>query len=132
MGTYGQPLCCQSKTLSRPYKKDKKGKVVLDKNGKPVDEFVPAGIVNYLAAGWIQFMVHDWFAHGENAKVLRLKSITAIWRGSMSSMSRRPEFDRRMIRIQVGINFTKNTTRHSPEPEICPFDGKNQCRQQLP
>ena len=41
------PFVVSQKLLSRPYKKDKKGKVVLDKNGKPVDEFVPAGIVNY-------------------------------------------------------------------------------------
>ena len=27
------------------------------------DEFKPATILNLLAAAWIQFMVHDWFAH---------------------------------------------------------------------
>ena len=26
-------------------------------------EFVPAGKLNVLAAAWVQFMVHDWFAH---------------------------------------------------------------------
>ena len=32
------------------------------------DEFVPATTLNILAAGWLQFMVHDWFSHGKNAK----------------------------------------------------------------
>jgi hypothetical protein len=31
-------------------------------------EFKPATIVNLLAASWIQFMVHDWFAHKTDAK----------------------------------------------------------------
>jgi hypothetical protein len=30
------------------------------------DEFVPATIVNVLAAAWIQFETHDWFSHGAN------------------------------------------------------------------
>ncbi len=29
------------------------------------DTFVPATIVNVLAAAWIQFEVHDWFSHGK-------------------------------------------------------------------
>ena len=29
-------------------------------------EFVPATIVNVLAAAWLQFEVHDWFSHGKN------------------------------------------------------------------
>ncbi|HVO71363.1 MAG TPA: peroxidase family protein, partial [Aggregatilineaceae bacterium] len=28
------------------------------------DDFKPAGILNLLAAAWIQFQVHDWFNHG--------------------------------------------------------------------
>ncbi|MGF1550737.1 MAG: peroxidase family protein [Sphingomonadaceae bacterium] len=31
-------------------------------------EFVPVPHINLLAAGWLQFMVHDWFSHGPNAK----------------------------------------------------------------
>ncbi len=31
------------------------------------DEFVPATIVNVLAGAWLQFEVHDWFSHGQNA-----------------------------------------------------------------
>jgi hypothetical protein len=27
-------------------------------------KFIPAGIVNVLAAAWLQFEVHDWFSHG--------------------------------------------------------------------
>jgi hypothetical protein len=30
------------------------------------DEFVPATILNLLAAAWIQFENHDWFSHGDN------------------------------------------------------------------
>lgn len=30
------------------------------------DEVTEVGQINYLAASWIQFMVHDWFDHGEN------------------------------------------------------------------
>ena len=30
------------------------------------EEFVPATIVNVLAAAWLQFEVHDWFSHGQN------------------------------------------------------------------
>lgn len=30
------------------------------------DEFKPATTVNFIAAAWIQFMVHDWVAHGPN------------------------------------------------------------------
>ena len=30
------------------------------------DHFQPATTLNLLAAAWIQFMVHDWFSHGEN------------------------------------------------------------------
>jgi hypothetical protein len=29
-------------------------------------EFIPATIVNVLAAAWLQFEVHDWFSHGKN------------------------------------------------------------------
>ena len=30
------------------------------------DEFIPATILNVLAAAWIQFENHDWFSHGDN------------------------------------------------------------------
>ncbi len=30
-------------------------------------EFIPATILNMLAAAWIQFMTHDWFNHGPNS-----------------------------------------------------------------
>ena len=33
------------------------------------NEFVPAKTVNLLSAAWIQFMTHDWFAHGPNDDV---------------------------------------------------------------
>lgn len=32
------------------------------------DEFKPATSVNFIAAAWIQFMVHDWVAHEPNSK----------------------------------------------------------------
>ncbi len=31
------------------------------------DEFKPATSVNFIAAAWIQFMVHDWVSHGPNS-----------------------------------------------------------------
>lgn len=46
---------------------------VLDPNPRGVSlelmtrkQFIPAETLNLLAAAWIQFMVHDWFDHGEN------------------------------------------------------------------
>jgi hypothetical protein len=33
---------------------------------RPAGEFKPATIVNLLAAAWIQFQVHDWFAHHDS------------------------------------------------------------------
>jgi Animal haem peroxidase len=32
------------------------------------DTFQPVGILNMLAAAWVQFMIHDWFSHGKNQK----------------------------------------------------------------
>jgi hypothetical protein len=32
------------------------------------DEFKPAASLNFIAASWIQFMVHDWFDHGPGAE----------------------------------------------------------------
>lgn len=32
------------------------------------DEFKPATSLNFIAAAWIQFMVHDWVSHGPNRK----------------------------------------------------------------
>lgn len=31
------------------------------------EQFQPATSINFIAAAWIQFMVHDWFSHGPNA-----------------------------------------------------------------
>jgi hypothetical protein len=31
------------------------------------NQFVPVEFLNLLAASWIQFMVHDWFSHGDNS-----------------------------------------------------------------
>ena len=30
------------------------------------EQFQPATSINFIAASWIQFMVHDWFSHGPN------------------------------------------------------------------
>ncbi len=32
------------------------------------ESFQPVGILNMLAAAWVQFMIHDWFSHGKNQK----------------------------------------------------------------
>ena len=32
------------------------------------DTFVPATTLNLLAAAWLQFMIRDWFSHGNNQK----------------------------------------------------------------
>jgi hypothetical protein len=37
-------------------------------------EFKPAPSLNFIAASWIQFMVHDWVDHGENQQLTLLKS----------------------------------------------------------
>ena len=37
------------------------------------EHFQPAQTLNLLAAAWIQFMVHDWFSHGENEEEPRSK-----------------------------------------------------------
>lgn len=31
-------------------------------------EFIPATSINILIAGWVQFMIHDWFGSGPNDK----------------------------------------------------------------
>lgn len=36
---------------------------LLARNGS----FQPVPFLNLLAAGWLQFMIHDWFSHGDNA-----------------------------------------------------------------
>ena len=46
------PRLVSNRLLARP-----------SKAGEP-DEFVPATILNLLAAAWIQFQSHDWFNHG--------------------------------------------------------------------
>jgi hypothetical protein len=35
---------------------------------RPAGNFTPAGILNLLAAAWIQFQTHDWFNHGTPVK----------------------------------------------------------------
>ncbi len=37
------------------------------------EEFVPATILNLLAAAWIQFENHDWFSHGDNQPKSKIK-----------------------------------------------------------
>ncbi|HKB04057.1 MAG TPA: peroxidase family protein, partial [Gemmataceae bacterium] len=32
------------------------------------DDFQPVPFLNLLAAAWLQFMIHDWFSHGDNLK----------------------------------------------------------------
>ncbi len=46
---------------------------ILDPNPRKIslavmgrDEFKPVEQLNFIAAAWVQFMVHDWFDHGEN------------------------------------------------------------------
>lgn len=36
------------------------------------DEFIPATIINLLAAAWIQFQVHDWFGHYESTEEIEI------------------------------------------------------------
>ncbi len=59
-------------------------------------EFVPATIVNLLAAAWIQFMVHDWMTHGKNEKQAPFKVPVAAdddWPGSRPMEIRRTRAD---------------------------------------
>ena len=37
------------------------------------DKFIPAKQLNLLAAGWIQFNLHDWFDHGPVDTSRRIK-----------------------------------------------------------
>jgi hypothetical protein len=46
------PRLVSNRLLARPRKSD------------GTDDFVPAKILNLLAAAWIQFQTHDWFNHG--------------------------------------------------------------------
>lgn len=39
---------------------------------RPPGEFKPATIVNLLAAAWIQFQVHDWFAHESSSEEVEI------------------------------------------------------------
>ncbi len=67
------------------------------------DTFKPAGILNYLAAAWIQFETHDWFFHGNPA------------RGNEIKIDRAPgdPWDKRPMLVR----------RTPPDPTRAPNDG---------
>ena len=55
------------------------------------DQFIPAKQLNLLAAGWIQFNLHDWFDHGPVDRSRRIKidldkddPVYKVHRGEMS------------------------------------------------
>lgn len=43
-----------------------------------IENFKPAPIVNLAAAAWLQFMVHDWFFHGDNENGSNLNEIDSV------------------------------------------------------
>lgn len=61
-------------------------------------EFKPATSVNFIAAAWIQFMVHDWVSHGDNTDdnpiEVPLPDGDAFGGGSMSVKRTQPDPDR--------------------------------------
>ncbi len=56
--TYGET---EATTLLEPNPRDVSNSLMAR------DEFKPATTVNFIAASWIQFMIHDWVSHGANA-----------------------------------------------------------------
>src|SRR3989338_6074854 len=59
------------------------------------EEFKPAPSLNFIAAAWIQFMVHDWFDHGPNSDAdpiqFPLPPGAALGSGSMSVKRTQPD-----------------------------------------
>jgi len=59
------------------------------------EEFKPATSVNFLAAAWIQFMVHDWVDHGdnidENPIVVELPEGDVLGTGTIEIQRTRPD-----------------------------------------
>ena len=59
------------------------------------NEFKPAPSLNFIAAAWIQFMVHDWFDHGPNAEAdpiqFPLPAGDVLGSGSMSVRRTQPD-----------------------------------------
>ncbi len=81
---------------------------VLDPNPRDVSlelmtrkKFIPAESLNLIAAAWIQFMVHDWFDHGENEAKNPIE---------ISIGTRDPDFKKGLLEIRR----TKRDTTYDP------------------
>ncbi|QCF27138.1 peroxidase family protein [Hydrocarboniclastica marina] len=77
------------------------------------DDFKPATTLNFIAASWIQFMVHDWFDHGPRAEgnpiEFALPSGDKLGSGTMSVRRTQPDpsrtdADGNMIATYQNIN----------------------------
>lgn len=62
------------------------------------DDFKPATSINFIAAAWIQFMVHDWVSHGPNTSddpiLVNLPDNDPLGSGVMSIQRTAPDTDR--------------------------------------
>ncbi|MDO9320555.1 MAG: peroxidase family protein, partial [Pseudomonas sp.] len=62
------------------------------------DSFKPATSLNFIAASWIQFMVHDWVSHGPNSVgdpiQVPLPAGDALGSGSLSIQRTQADLDR--------------------------------------
>ncbi|MBD3658285.1 peroxidase family protein [Marinobacter sp.] len=79
------------------------------------DEFQPATIVNFIAAAWIQFMVHDWFDHGPNAEgnpiEFALPDGDPLGSGTMSVRRTQPDASRTPTETSLPVTY-QNTNTH--------------------
>lgn len=79
------------------------------------EEMKPATIVNFAAAAWIQFMVHDWFDHGPRAEgndiVFPLPPGDPLGSGTMSVQRTQPDPSRTLAEAGRPATY-QNTNTH--------------------
>ena len=79
------------------------------------EEFKPATSINFLAVAWIQFMVHDWFSHGENIDenpiVVDLPAGDVLGTGTIEIQRTRPD-PSRLDSEAVNPATYQNVTTH--------------------
>lgn len=80
------------------------------------EEFKPATSINFIAAAWIQFMVHDWFSHGPNVSdnpiVVDLPPGDELGHGVMTVDRTAPDTDRTAYEEATLPPTYRNVTTH--------------------
>lgn len=80
------------------------------------NEFKPATSVNFIAAAWIQFMVHDWVDHGENPEsdpiLVQRPADDPMGPGVMTVRRTKPDTDRSAADEATLPPTYRNTNTH--------------------